>query len=75
MKRLAMASSALIFMAATALAQGVDTLPWSIDDFFTLYPDATSETFGMIDTDGDGTISPEEYEAAVDAGLIDPVEG
>ena len=34
------------------------------------YPEVTPETFFLIDTDGDGEVSEEEYEAAVEAGLV-----
>lgn len=34
------------------------------------FPDATAETMAAVDVNADGTISEEEYVAAVDAGIL-----
>lgn len=43
---------------------------YNMDEMKAAYPDLTEEQFGQIDTDANGTISPEELEAAIAAGTI-----
>ena len=73
-KHLAIAASVLALAAAPALAgsQGDSEhdFPLTMAEFMAAYPEVTPEEFAEIDTDGDGQVSEEEYEAARDAGLI-----
>lgn len=68
--------AALAFMTGIATAQmGTTDIAWTLDDFLTAVPDATPELFDEVDMNDDGVIDSFEYEAAVEAGLIDPVAG
>ncbi|WP_439559799.1 hypothetical protein [Roseinatronobacter sp.] len=68
--------AALAFMTGMATAQmGTTDIAWTLDDFMMAFPDATPELFDEVDMNDDGVIDSFEYEAAVEAGLIDPVEG
>lgn len=68
--------AALAFMTGMATAQmGTTDIAWTLDDFLAAFPDATPELFDEVDMNDDGVIDSFEYEAAVEAGLIDPVEG
>ena len=78
MKKLAIATCALALMSFPVLAQdATDTqdateheFPLTMTDFMVSYPDVTPDQFGLIDTDGDGEVSEEEYNTARDGGLI-----
>lgn len=73
MKKLAVAASALALMSAAALAQdnaATHEFPLTQGEFLAAYPEVTMEDFALIDTNGDGEISQEEYQAAEEAGLI-----
>ncbi|MCC5961351.1 MAG: EF-hand domain-containing protein [Rhodobacteraceae bacterium] len=68
--------AALAFMTGIATAQmGATDIAWTMEDFMIAFPEATPELFDEVDTNNDGVIDSFEYEAAVEAGLIDPVEG
>ncbi|MGY6703238.1 hypothetical protein [Roseinatronobacter sp.] len=68
--------AALAFMTGMATAQmGTTDIAWTLDDFMMAFPDATPELFDEVDMNDDGVIDSFEYEAAVEAGLIDPVDG
>ncbi|WP_237684725.1 EF-hand domain-containing protein [Szabonella alba] len=43
---------------------------WSMEELQAAYPSLTDESFGQIDTSGDGQVDMAEYEAAVTAGLL-----
>jgi hypothetical protein len=43
---------------------------YSMDELSTVHTDMDEDTFTQIDEDGDGSVSPEEYQAAMDAGTI-----
>ncbi|MDD7970390.1 hypothetical protein [Roseinatronobacter alkalisoli] len=66
--------AALAFMTGMAVAQTTD-IAWTLDDFLMAFPDATQELFDEIDMNDDGIIDSFEYDAAVEAGLIDPIGG
>ena len=72
---LAIAASIIALATAPALAGSHDAhdheFPLSMADFMAAYPDTTPEEFAVIDSDGDGMVSEEEYAEARDAGLID----
>ncbi len=72
MKNLAIATCALALMSFPALAQDATEhhFPLTMTEFMVAYPDATSDDFDQIDTDGDGEISEDEYNAARESGLI-----
>ena len=75
-KQIALAASIIALAAVPAMADTHDNdtaeydFPLSMDTFMENYPEVTPETFFLIDTDGDGEVSEEEYEAAVEAGLV-----
>ena len=73
-KHLAIAASVLALAAAPTLAgshgDAEHDFPLTMAEFMAAYPEVTPEEFAEIDTDGDGQVSEEEYEAARDAGLI-----
>lgn len=79
-KQFAFAASVIALAAIPALADTHDQdaaehdFPVEMEAFMDAYPEVTPETFFLIDTDGDGEVSEEEYEAAVDAGLITSAE-
>lgn len=72
MKKLAIATCALALMSFPVLAQDAAEreFPLTMSDFMVAYPDVTPDQFGLIDTNGDGEVSEEEYNAARDSGLI-----
>lgn len=72
MQKLAIATCALALMAFPALAEEATEhqFPLTMTEFMVAYPDVATEDFDLIDTDGDGEISEEEYNAARDSGLI-----
>jgi len=67
------ATAALLVAALPAFAQ--DGPPWTVEEFLSAHPDLTEDAVAQIDTDGDGSVSEAEYEAAVTAGLVAPSEG
>ncbi|MCL4066627.1 hypothetical protein M3484_08585 [Pseudomonas sp. GX19020] len=78
MKRMALLAMSLGLFAGAAVAQ--TALPmiedldasgdWSHAELQSVWPDLTAEGFAAIDTDANGAVSPEELQAAVDAGLV-----
>jgi len=72
MQKLAVATIALAMMSFPALADEtpVHQFPLTMTEFMVAYPEAGPEDFDMIDADGDGEISEEEYNDAVADGLI-----
>ncbi|MBJ2153691.1 EF-hand domain-containing protein [Paracoccus sp. IB05] len=78
MKRMALFAMSLGLFAGAAVAQ--TALPmiedldasgdWSHAELQSVWPDLTAEGFAAIDTDANGAVSPEELQAAVDAGLV-----
>lgn len=73
-RTLALALSGLTMMAGLALADMPEG-PWTMETLMRLYPDLTAETFGQIDTNADGQVDQAEFDAAVAAGLVPPMEG
>ncbi len=43
---------------------------YSMEELQVVHPDLTEETFTSIDTNADGSVDPEEYQAAQEAGTI-----
>lgn len=78
MKKLAIATCALALMSFPALAQDAGDatdatereFPMTMTDFMVAYPEAAPDQFDQVDTDGDGEISEEEYNAARDSGAL-----
>lgn len=74
MKKLAVAAAAL-FVAAPLLAQETPNIsthefPLQMASFLELHPEVTPDVFAQIDQNGDGQVTAEEYEGAVNSGLI-----
>lgn len=78
-KQFAIAASVIALAATPLLADMHEAdmhedaehdFPLTMDEFMEAYPEVAPEQFMLIDTDGDGEVSEEEYEAARDAGLI-----
>ncbi|PRY93579.1 EF hand domain-containing protein [Hasllibacter halocynthiae] len=66
-------TAALAALGTAALAQDMDAdgdglVTW--DELSAAMPDVTEETFTLADTNVDGSLDADEYQAAVDAGLI-----
>lgn len=74
MKMILAAIPALVLATGAALAQPADT-PWTMEEFLAIHPDVGADVFAQIDTNGDGMVDAEEYEAAIEAGLLEPAEG
>ncbi|MBK5927980.1 EF-hand domain-containing protein [Rhodobaculum claviforme] len=74
-KTAATALAALALTGTAALAQAetseLPDFPWTQEEFAEAAPDAMPETFAAIDADGDGEISEEEYDLAVEAGIVE----
>ncbi len=68
------ATAALALMTGMAVAQLADEVNWTLDEFLEAFPTATAMTFDEIGSNNDGIIDTTEYEAAVEAGVIEPVE-
>lgn len=75
MKRITSLASAIVLMAGLAHAQDADSTSWTKDEFMAAYPEVTEEVFDQIDLNDDGVIDSDEYLLAIDAGLIEPMEG
>ena len=43
---------------------------YSMEELLVAYPSLTEETFGTIDSNGDGAVDEAELAAAVDAGVL-----
>jgi hypothetical protein len=72
MQKLAIATFALTLIAGPVLAQDATEheFPMTMTDFMMAYPDASPDDFDMVDADGDGEITEEEFNVARDSGLI-----
>jgi hypothetical protein len=72
MQKLAIATCALALMSFPVIAEETTEhqFPLTMTEFMVAYPDAAPEDFDMIDTDGDGEVSEEEYNTARESGLI-----
>lgn len=75
MKRVASLATAIVLMAGLAHAQTEDTTSWTKEEFMAAYPEVTEEVFEQIDLNNDEMIDSDEYLLAIDAGLIEPMEG
>ncbi|ATX64674.1 hypothetical protein [Roseinatronobacter bogoriensis] len=78
-KHIALVASFFALTAVPALADTHDhdaehDFPLSMESFMDAHPEVTPEAFFLIDTDGDGEVSEEEYDAAREAGLITDTE-
>lgn len=74
MKRTTSLATAIVLMAGLAHAQG-DSTSWTKEEFMAAYPEVTEEIFEQIDLNGDEMIDSDEFLLAIDAGLIEPMEG
>lgn len=66
--------AALSVAGGAAYAEVADTDgdgAYNMEEMMAAYPDLTEEVFGQIDTDANGTVSPEELAAAIEAGTIE----
>jgi Ca2+-binding EF-hand superfamily protein len=78
-----MTAYAALFLSlgGVALAQDAATMDTdgdglvSFTEMLAAYPDMTEEVFTTIDASGDGLLDDEEMAAAVEAGLLAPMEG
>ena len=75
MKQIPTFAAAIVLMAGLAHAQETDAASWTKEEFMTAHPEVTEDVFEQIDLNGDQLIDPDEYLLAIDAGLIDPLEG
>lgn len=75
MKTIPSLAAAIVLMAGLAHAQDMDATSWTQDEFMAAYPELTEEQFDQIDLNDDGIVDPDEYLLAIDAGLIEPLEG
>lgn len=66
----AVVASVFALTAVPALAETDLDFPLSMEEFMDAYPEVTPEDFALIDSDGDGEVSEEEYESAQEMGLI-----
>lgn len=68
-----LAALGLIGTAAIAQTDGdsLPDFPWTEEQFTEAAPDAMPGMFMAIDADGDGEITEEEYDLAVEAGLVE----
>ncbi|KPP87262.1 MAG: EF hand [Rhodobacteraceae bacterium HLUCCA08] len=69
-------------LAAPAFAQEADPAIdvngdgfYSFPELSAVFPDLTDEMFSAMDTTGDGLLDMAEVAAAVDAGLLPPMDG
>jgi len=69
-KQFAVVASVFALTAVPAFAETDHDFPLSMDEFMEAYPEITPEQFTLIDSDGDGEVSEEEYESAQEMGLI-----
>lgn len=77
--------SALILPLGLAGAAFAQTLPavedtdgngvWSLAELQAVWPELTDDGFGAVDTNADGAVDPVELQAALDGGVLKPVEG
>ena len=67
--------AALALSGTAALAQmdgeALPDFPWSEEAFLAAAPGATPEVFAALDADGDRDVTEEEYEMAVEAGIVE----
>lgn len=73
-KTLVSLTCVLAVLGGMALAAPVDADGdgvYSMDEVMTAYPDMDEDTYAQIDTDGNGDISMEEFDAALEAGIIE----
>ncbi|WP_296478097.1 EF-hand domain-containing protein [Roseinatronobacter sp.] len=73
-KQFAIAASVMALAATPLLADmhedAEHEFPLTMDEFMEAYPEVAPEQFMLIDTDGDGQVSEEEYDSAREAGII-----
>ncbi len=48
---------------------------YSLAELRVFYPTLTADAYRRIDANGDGAVSPSEFRAGQDDGLLPPVEG
>ena len=73
-KQFAIAASVMALAATPLLADmhedAEHEFPLTMGEFMEAYPEVAPEQFMLIDTDGDGQVSEEEYDSAREAGII-----
>lgn len=77
MRNTIIATAALAALGTAALAQDMDADGDGLityEELIVAMPDVTEETFTLADTNVDGGLDPDEYQAAIDAGLITVAE-
>lgn len=70
---LTLTGAALPAYAMTADANGDGAI--SMEEIKQVHPDVTEDVFAAIDADADGSVSEEEYQAAVEAGVLAKKDG
>ncbi|MGY6411931.1 MAG: EF-hand domain-containing protein [Alkalilacustris sp.] len=73
--KIAVIASALALAATPLLAEAEHDFPLTMEEFMEAYPEVTPEEMALIDTNGDGEVSEEEYASAKEMGLIGDREG
>jgi len=63
-------SATKYLLSILIVAQAEHEFPLTMDEFMEAYPEVAPEQFMLIDTDGDGQVSEEEYESTREAGII-----
>lgn len=69
-----LALAAITLTAGFALAEMAEG-PWTAEQLRVVYPDLTDDDFVLIDTDRDGSVTQDELDAAVAAGVVPAPEG
>ena len=57
-------------VSAQELVDADENGVYSYEEMLTAYPELSEEQFVMIDTDGDEAVSMDEFNAAVEAGIL-----
>jgi hypothetical protein len=74
MKVFALTLSAAALLAGQAFAQDVTDTDgdgsYSLEELQVVYTDLSAEAFAALDSDANGLLSPEELQAALDAGTL-----
>lgn len=73
MKRVFLAAvmaSVAFGVSAQELVDADENGVYSYEEMLAAYPELSEEQFGMIDTDGDESVSMDEFNAAVEAGIL-----
>jgi hypothetical protein len=73
-QKLVLALAALTMTGGLALAEMAEG-PWTVEQLRVVYPDLTDDDFVRIDADRDSSVTQDELDAAVAAGVVPAPEG